>query len=178
LEIEGGVQNCDPNLVWGCNFSIRKELLIAANGFHPDGMPKELIRFRGDGETHVSRFVAKTGMKTIFHPGASVFHKVTQERMTFEYFRQRGFNHGISDSFTNLRSQKSGELAQQHRLISVFKPILRGLRDLGSRIRIPSDTRRALTELKLGYSAGWKYHQEAYYGDPEVHDWVHQSKYY
>jgi glucosyl-dolichyl phosphate glucuronosyltransferase len=32
-----------PYSVWGCNFSIRKSTLLEASGFHPDGMPKELI---------------------------------------------------------------------------------------------------------------------------------------
>jgi len=55
LELTGPPRNISPYYVWGCNFAIRKDVLIKAGGFHPDGMPKESIRFRGDGETHVSR---------------------------------------------------------------------------------------------------------------------------
>jgi len=44
-------------------------------------------------------------MKCLFHPGASVYHKVSPERMTIGYFRQRGFNQGISDSYTQLRGE-------------------------------------------------------------------------
>ena len=94
LELGGSKRVHSPYYVYGCNFAIRRQVLLKAGGFHPDGMPKELIRFRGDGETHVSRFVANTGMKCLFHPDASVYHKVTPERMSIDYFRQRGFNQG------------------------------------------------------------------------------------
>src|SRR5262249_31079384 len=48
----------DPLLVFGCNFSIRRAVLTEAGGFHPDGFPEQLTRFRGDGETYVSRYLA------------------------------------------------------------------------------------------------------------------------
>ena len=94
LELPGGPRQFNPLLVWGCNFSIRKQTLIDAGGFHPDSLPQDLIRFRGDGETHVSRYVAGLGSRCIFHPGATVYHKVTPARMNISYFRQRAFNQG------------------------------------------------------------------------------------
>lgn len=108
IEFTQPLQEISPYQIWGCNFAIRKEVLLKAGGFHPDGMPKELIRFRGDGETHVSRYVAESGLKCVFHPGASVYHKVTPERMTHAYFRQRGFNQAcriLTLSFVNRISQ-------------------------------------------------------------------------
>jgi glycosyltransferase involved in cell wall biosynthesis len=53
LELPEGRREISPLQVWGCNFAIRRQVLLDAGGFHPDAMPPELIRFRGDGETHV-----------------------------------------------------------------------------------------------------------------------------
>ena len=103
IEKKGSIQNHDPQLVWGCNFAIRKNILLNAGGFHPDGMPTNLLHYRGDGETHVSNYVEQKGLKCIFHPDASVYHKVTNERMTVKYFYNRGFNQGISYSFSRIR---------------------------------------------------------------------------
>ena len=123
-------------------------ILIAAGGFHPDGMPKELIRFRGDGETHVSRHVAESGLECVFHPGASVHHKVTPERMTYAYFRQRGFNQGVSDSYTQLRQQDLPS-------ISGKRPFIKRALSFAVRKALilmdSAETRRAAAELLLGH---------------------------
>jgi len=95
----------NPYYVFGCNFSIRKEVLVAAGGFHPDGMPQEMIRYRGDGETHVCQFINSNKLKCWYSPAASVYHLVPPMRMTIEYFSQRAFNQGVSDSFTRIRLQ-------------------------------------------------------------------------
>lgn len=175
IEFTESPREMTPYHVWGCNFAIRKEVLMQAGGFHPDGMPKELIRFRGDGETHVSRYVAESGLKCVFHPGASVHHKVTPERMTHAYFRQRGFNQGVSDSYTQLRQQDLSST-------SAKRPFIK--RALGFAVRKAlnlldsAETRRVATELQLGHREGFAYHQAAYRDDPEVRDWVHQPTYF
>lgn len=164
-----------PYQIWGCNFAIRKEILLQAGGFHPDGMPKELIRFRGDGETHVSRYVAERGLKCIFHAGASVYHKVTSDRMTHAYFRQRGFNQGISDSYTELRQKhfSTGTIQSNFMRRSLGDVLQIALNLLES-----AETRRAATELQLGHREGYDYHQMAYFNDPEIRNWVHRPTYF
>jgi len=175
IEFTQPPQEISPYQIWGCNFAIRKEVLLQADGFHPDGMPKELIRFRGDGETHVSRYVAESGLKCVFHPGASVHHKVTPERMTHAYFRQRGFNQGVSDSYTQLRQQDLPSATAK-------RPFIK--RALGFAVRKAlslldsAETRRAAAELQLGHREGFAYHQAAYRDDPEVRDWVHRPTYF
>lgn len=167
-----------PFNVWGCNFAIRKSVLLAAGGFHPDGMPKELIRFRGDGETHVSRYVAEHGLKCLFDSGASVYHKVTPERMTLAYFRQRGFNQGVSDSYTQLRGgamQPAKRRSFAFRAASWGRQWLRRIRAAGQRAREAS---RAIDEMRAGHREGFAYHQAAYRDDPEVRAWVHREHYF
>jgi len=86
LDLGDTIKTINPYHVFGCNFSIRKKILLEAGGFHPDAMPQELIRFRGDGESHVSRYILVHGYKTLYHPKASVYHLVTHNRMTEDYF--------------------------------------------------------------------------------------------
>jgi len=105
LDMGDEPKEIDPFYVFGCNFSIRREVIVAAGGFHPDGMPQELIRFRGDGEGNVCCYVKEKGLKTLYHPGVSIFHLVPRQRMTIEYLAQRAFNQGISDSFCSIRGK-------------------------------------------------------------------------
>lgn len=167
-----------PYQVWGCNFAIRKSVLLAAGGFHPDAMPQELIRFRGDGETHVSRYVAEKGLKCLFDSGASVYHKVTPERMTLAYFRQRGFNQGVSDSYTQLR----GEIIEPAKPRSLaYRAARWGWRRLKQFSNLgPADpeAKRVIKAQQAGYREGFAYHQAAYRDNPEVRAWVHRAHYF
>lgn len=173
-----------PYMVWGCNFAIRKDVLLAAGGFHPDGMPQELIRFRGDGETHVSRFVADNNLKCIFDSRASVYHKVTPERMTLEYFRKRGFNQGVSDSYTRLRNPPEvlpgGHTSDDLKLMWTLKNKLRtAKRKVLGWIHTSSSTLNpAQVAFQEGYQEGFEYHQGVYASDPEIRAWVHKETYF
>jgi hypothetical protein len=104
------VQEVSPFMVFGCNFSVQRRVLTETMGFHPDAMPPALLRFRGDGETYVSEYVQQRGYKTIYHPGATVYHWVPRERMSVAYFAKRAYLQGVSDSFHAVRNrQKVGE---------------------------------------------------------------------
>lgn len=176
LELPGWIRPFSPMRVWGCNFSVRRQVLLGAGGFHPDGMPAELIRFRGDGETHVSRHVAASGLTCLFHPGASVHHKVTPERMTFAYFRQRGYNQGISDSYAALRAAKAAEGGGPGRRL-----LRRATSWATQRVIEPlalTGPRRAMRELKEGHREGHAFHQRAYREDAELRAWVHRPDYF
>ncbi|GAJ17961.1 unnamed protein product, partial [marine sediment metagenome] len=96
----------NPYYVWGCNFSIRKNILLKFKGFHPDSMPDSLKKFRGDGESYISGEINKFKLKTIFNPKSSVFHFVPFERMNLQYFYKRAFLNGIANSYRNIRQFK------------------------------------------------------------------------
>ena len=173
LKRTGGRSEFSPHLVWGCKFAIRKEVLFEAGGFNPDGVPADRIQFRGDGETAVSDFVAKSLYKCVFDPGASVYHKVPESRMSFQYFYDRGYAQGISDSFSRLRrggsSAARGLLGE--RVVSKLRNQFREL------FRLSSDSRNALRELRRGYREGAVYHEACYRNDKIVRDWVHKERY-
>lgn len=172
LQLDRGRHRFSPYFVWGCNFAVRKSVLRQAGGFHPDAMPGELIRYRGDGETHVSRFVLESGLGCVFDAGASVYHKVTPERMTFDYFRQRGFAQGVSDSFTALRNTS----CPSRPWLSIARRMKGWARRTMTELR--SDRQHAaLSALREGHSEGYAFHQRAYRDDPDVRAWVHRPTY-
>lgn len=179
IEFIGDPKDISPYLIWGCNFAIRKSVLLAAGGFHPDGMPKELIRFRGDGETHVSKYVQGSGLKCVFRSGASVYHKVTPERMTYSYFYQRGFNQGVSNSFTQLREPTQVSRPNKPGFVKqVLGFAYRRLFKWSEHLSGDAEMRKAHDEFMRGCREGFLYHQEAYRSDPEVREWVHRAVYY
>jgi glycosyltransferase involved in cell wall biosynthesis len=175
LSMPDGQRAISPMLIWGCNFSIRKQVLLDAGGFHPDAMPGDLIHFRGDGETHVSRYVQEHKLGCKFDSRASVYHAVTPERMTIKYFRQRAFNQGISDSYSALRLSPGELIATSDSSFDVRK----SLRRLIGYFMPPYDAelRNLNVALKEGYQEGYGYHQKLYAEDPKVKAWVHQPNY-
>jgi glucosyl-dolichyl phosphate glucuronosyltransferase len=161
LDLGDSPKPIDPNLVWGCNFAIRKEILLAAGGFHPDSMPDSLVRFRGDGETHVTRYVAEKGLKAVYHPRASIFHHVPKCRMTLDYFRRRAFRQGLSDSFTHIRSHRAMPLLSL------------AVRRIWAQARLLF-SRSVRGRLRLAYLCGYLYHQIEVRKDPALMAWVNR----
>ena len=173
IQVDGPARPLPPAYVWGCNFSIRKEVLLEAGGFHPDGMPNDLLHLRGDGESHVARHVAEHGLVCRFEPGASVYHSVTADRMTFAYFRARGFRQGISDSYSALRVGHAPS-PWQWRLRQAVRAARRGMQAL---LAADPEVHRAQFELAAGHAAGYAHHQRLYRQSAELRAWVHKPTY-
>lgn len=90
--------------IYGCNFSIRKELLFELGGFNPDAFgEKEMWWCRGDGEIGLLRKVHSVGKKIIYNPDAVVWHFIPKRRLSIEYFKERAFKSGIEASFSKYR---------------------------------------------------------------------------
>jgi glucosyl-dolichyl phosphate glucuronosyltransferase len=179
LELPPGRREVSPFSVWGCNFSIRRRILLDAGGFHPDGVPDSHIQFRGDGETHVSSHVLNAGLRTMFDSNASVHHRVTRSRMTHEYFRKRAFNQGVSDSYRELRNaaaqpRPSGFASPRN----VIRSLVRGARARLNALTRDAELRALDRVIDAGYREGYTYHQAAYRDDPEVRAWVHKPDYF
>lgn len=182
LDFGDGMFEIDPGYVWGCNFSVRREVLFAAGGFHPDAVPKELLRFRGDGETHVSDKVRRSGRRALFDSRASVRHRVPGERMTRRYFEQRAYAQGISDSYAYTRRSARPRLTIAARL----RRQTAGLRSmLVARARIAVAGKdlveRELLDIQhavaLAYRQGYQFHQREIAGDPRLLAWVLREDY-
>lgn len=162
-----------PEYVWGCNFSIRRHVLIDLGGFHPDAMPGTLIRFRGDGETAISRMIATKGLKAVYNPKASVHHLVSKERLSFDYLQKRAFSQGVSDSYTWIRHLKgAGKGGWKERLRLKRRVVQGAWENLLSRHRSGLE---AL--LPKSYWEGFRFHQQEAKADPTLVDWICKPNY-
>jgi hypothetical protein len=186
LDFGNEVKEINPSCVFGCNFSIRKDVLEEAGGFHPDGMPQELIKFRGDGESYVSRYILEKGYKTVYNPKASVYHLVSNSRMTLEYFEQRAFNQGISDSFSKIRSSKEQStsiLTFSGKRDTILPNIIKILRVLSFKVLnvfyFLKDPRSMIIKSKINkaYRKGYRYHQNEVLTDNQLLKWVMKENY-
>lgn len=164
LDLGDSIKVISPYYVFGCNFSIRRQVLLEAGGFHPDAMPPDLIRYRGDGETHVSKFISIKGYKTVYHPQASVYHYVSNERMTEQYLFSRFYAQGISDSYTHIRN--SG--LRFHRAVLALRAFK----------HLPLFCfNRLQARAYKAYISGYRFHQKEVRRDPELREWVNRENY-
>jgi glucosyl-dolichyl phosphate glucuronosyltransferase len=193
----------EPWLIFGCNFSIRRHVLRESGGFHPDGMPQNLIQYRGDGETWVSQYVESQGYIAVYHPEASVYHWVSNERMTLEYFCRRAYNQGISDSYTKIRqtnglpsipeiiSPRSSKLTALIAKTKLFytkissKSIGQLRRLFSGKVKIYKyfsgvevELRKMQKKINTAYQSGYDFHQQAVLDDPDLLTWVLQPNYW
>lgn len=164
LDLGDNSQEIDPFYVFGCNFSIRRDVLVQAGGFHPDGMPQELLRFRGDGETHVARHISKHRLKAFYHPKASVYHYMSKSRLTESYFCRRAYLAGISDSFAQTRSY-SLKLALKVRFLKLRRFFTAH----------PRSTIR--DSIQGAYLDGFAFHQMEMKKDKGLKEWVLRPNY-
>lgn len=157
-----------PYHVFGCNFLIRRTVLEIAGGFHPDGMPKHLLRFRGDGETYVSGVVRGNGWDALYEPLAGLEHQVTAERVTVEYFCRRWYAQGISDSYSEARACPT-LLQQARRKLAILKQVI------GCHLRPASHGYRS--RFRRSWLSGYASHQRWLLMDPALRSWVRRTHY-
>jgi glycosyltransferase involved in cell wall biosynthesis len=180
VDLGPDAKDIDPLCVWGANFAIRKEALIKVGGFHPDGLPWHLRRFRGDGETAVSMAAQKLGLRAAYSPEATVHHRVSQERLTERYFARRSFLQGISASFAESRSLNGDEEPRARR--GLGRRVVGRLKSVAAeqeeRTRMPRDWQVRTARAGEAHAAGYAYHQEQFQRSPAVRAWVRRSDYW
>lgn len=171
----------DPGRIWGCNFSVRKEVLEHAGGFHPDSLPNDLLRYRGDGETHISNYVRAKGLKAFFDSRASVHHLVSCERMTKSYFCQRAYAQGISDSYSAIRA--AGGIPgitfrfrhEIHRRLGKLKLIVENIGRDSDAVEI--EMLDVLKSSRTAYWHGFRFHLREAASDDDLLAWVLKENY-
>ncbi len=180
LDFGAGMFDISPHYIWGCNFSVRRDVLHCAGGFHPDAFPNDRLRWRGDGETHVSEWVLQNGLRAVFNSGASVHHRVPLARMTPDYFAKRGYAQGISDSYSDIRHRVLHGRAS-HAMFP-HRPILNWMRQIKTNwTRAPDQVEQELRDVKLavlrGWRAGYRFHQRSVSEDADLLAWVTKATY-
>jgi glycosyltransferase involved in cell wall biosynthesis len=157
-----------PHLVYGCNYAVRKTLVLQLGGFHPDSLPEDLWRLRGDGETGLSMKIAAAGYRVRYEPAASVHHLVSPDRLTAKYLYRRAFAQGISDSYSAARY---GRPVLRHFLAG-------GLRAMRAALRPGvAQAREVLRAQTQGYLDGLRFHRGQLRADPTLLQWVQRTDY-
>jgi glucosyl-dolichyl phosphate glucuronosyltransferase len=171
-----------PELVYGCNCFVKRDIVLKLKGFNPDGVPSGLLRFRGDGETGFFRKVEKHGYRAYYDPIAEAFHRIPKERMTIEYLKKRYYNQGISDSYTQIRKlhyePDANNSKSEKEKASIVKKIKKGIKQLYYLIDYKnSETRRINKILEQAHQNGFDFHQNEVKNDPELLKWVLKLNY-
>ena len=188
-----------PYYVYGCNLNIRRDILEELGGFHPDAMPKELLRYRGDGETFVSRSIIESGYKAVYSPGAKIHHLVPASRATKKYFCHRAYIQGISSSFTQIREKRglvvknfrsengdieSGNTHSSHiNIMKICRFLKQGANSIKNRAvnykrkLFPTEYDLIRAEMQKAHREGFAYHQSEIKRDPKLLEWVLRENY-
>jgi len=185
LDFGDEVKEVPAYYVYGCNFSIRKDVLFELGGFNPDSFHQDLIRFRGDGESALSLKIMERGYKTMYNPKASVKHCIPKERLTVEYFCKRSFNQGISDSFTEIRRNNGIKRIKEY---NILENLTSYLMDVENELRYflkslkeedeVEDIEYVRYKIRKAYLKGKKYHQTEVKRDKGLLDYVLKENYF
>jgi len=171
----------DPRYVFGCNFSVRRDALVAAGGFHPDAMPPGQLRLRGDGETHVSDFLRRLGAMARFEPKATVHHWVPPERITPEYFEQRAFAQGVTDSYSAIRRARGlpGVAESSWYFVRRWVELSASYRQVIA-AKTPEELRlvRLRMRFRRAYWSGFYWHKDEVRQDADLLAWVLRPNYW
>jgi len=168
IDLGDEIKKIPADFIYGCNFSIRKQILENCGGFHPDAMPWDLKHLRGDGETYVSRWINEHGLSCLYDPKASVFHFIGKERMSTDYLCRRAFLQGISYSYSMTRLNPSID----KRILSLSRHIL------GIVIRKVMLSDKHLKYHWFYYIFGLLWHQQAIIRDASLHPWITKLDYH
>jgi len=190
LDEGNSVKTIEPVRAVGCNLFVGKETLYKLGGFHPDGLPKELLRYRGDGETGLMLKFTLRGLRCLYSPEALVWHCIDTSRITAEYQISRAYNQGISRSFTEIRTahglysnEGPNNEASKHQSPEMSIPE-RVLRSGQRRVRTLRNEffyklyGKLLNRIENANRAGWEFHQKEVQKDPALLAYVLQETYF
>ena len=178
-----------PGYVFGCNFSIRKEIFLEFGGTHPDYFPEKYKQFIGDGESSLSGKIYASGYKTVYHPRVKIRHFIPGARLTLEYFCWKRYYNGIHASYTAIRrhhgldvedSDKGGVVTQE---VSWLRKVVRFVKrklKAAKGLIIPPEPRevwKIREKLGRSYEEGFRFHQKAVKKDPKLLEWVLRENY-
>lgn len=81
------------------NMAIRKSVLMARGGFHPEATGNIWV---GDGETGLNHAMWRAGDKIAYVPDALNYHHIPDFRMTVNYLKRRQANEGAALAYNAL----------------------------------------------------------------------------
>ena len=181
------IKDCDANLIFGLSFSIRKQTLIDLGGFHPDVIPKNYMKFLGDGETGLTMKLKNKGLRAVYNPNVAVYHHVTSSRLTMEYIEKRQYYQGVCDSYTHIRnvestsenttSKKSLFVLYKRKLKSALKSKV-SLIIKNQKEELPPEIAELNTRMQKAYLEGYMFHRNEIEKDKRLIDWIRKENYF
>jgi glycosyltransferase involved in cell wall biosynthesis len=166
---------------YGCNLFIPRKTVLDFGGFHPDGMPQDLLQYRGDGETGLWMKMRVAGKSLWYSPLAIAHHIVPKSRMTAEYMKKRAYNQGISNSFSDLRMRhglygksptglRSLEREAKNRLrrLHILMFARYRLDCFSSRSEVEREIIHVQYEMAKGYAQGWVFHRAEFCNNTKI----------
>ena len=184
LDIGETVKGINPNYIWGLNFSIRRELLISCDGFHPDLVPAKLQRWQGDGETGLTMKVEEKGFRADYIQEAMLFHLCGSDRLTTDYFEKRAFYQGVCDSFTSIRAGNLPfTLSFSAKLISLLRILrVRAYKIFNKYFSRNQNWSKDMAKIEVvtqrAYKDGWNFHQTEVAADTKLLSWVQRKDFW
>ncbi len=181
-----------PDYVYGCNFNIRKDVLLEFKGFPPDYFPCKLRKYSGRGESAVAKKISVSKLSALYSPEIKIYHLVPNSRLTEEYLYHRAYIACINASYEKIRSQyynlNNKPIMTQNKGISQFlkyvtKRIIYFIHDSLRKIYcliFPKETGKIARIRKIirkGWEKGFSFHQNEVIKDSKLLEWVLRENY-
>lgn len=176
----------NPSYVYGCNYSIRKEVFLEFGGTNPDYFPERYQQFIGDGESGLAVKIGRSHYRAVYEPRAMIHHLIPQSRLTVDYFCWKRFYNGIHGSFRALRKQHGIGHGHDKEVLGFTRKLYRGIKRA---IRVysgqkghknanaPAEVKRIRDKMQESYEAGYRFHQEQVKKNPKLFEWVLRENY-
>ena len=179
-----------PGYIYGCNFNIRKSILLEFKGFPPDYFPREFQKYSGKGESLVAKKISDSKLLAMYSPEVKIFHIINNNRLTKEYFYKRAYIAGINVSYKKIRdhyynTKKENRfkmniiLFVKSTIKIIIRIILKPLRKLYHIIFLkePRDVKKIRKTMRKGWKEGFAFHQNNVKNDPKLLEWVLRENY-
>lgn len=96
-----------PENIFGCNFSVRKSMLVKFGGFNPELIGDKWV---GDGEAGLLRKLFSAGLKIVYAPEAIVWHVIQEDRASLPGMKKRFANYAASHSCCEFKLHRYSKL--------------------------------------------------------------------
>jgi glucosyl-dolichyl phosphate glucuronosyltransferase len=183
LELGDSGLEIEPYLVWGLNYHIRKKVYLDVGGFNPDILSKDYQYFIGDGETGIADKIAAHNYNAYFHPKLSLYHTVTSERLTKEYFVRRSYTEGMMHAYTDLRNTGVAEEKKERWAILgsplvLARKAMRTVKHLDTRFgKQDPELRELRHRIQAALARGYRDYAEHFKDNSLLSQYVHEENY-
>jgi glycosyltransferase involved in cell wall biosynthesis len=173
-----------PSFVYGCNYSIRKDVFLGFGGTNPDYFPEKFKQFIGDGESGLAAKIDRSSYRALYNPRVKILHLLPQSRLTVEYFCWKRYYNGIHSSYSSLRKQYGIDAIKEKGVIhnKFFHTVKKVLSSSLDQKRLknvdePNEVLIIREKMQESYEAGYHFHQQEVKKNPKLLEWILRENY-